>query len=159
MRSWYGVHPFSLVLWCSVTRLPQHSFSHCRLLAGLSFCFAFVSVTSVIPVTSFQNVLCHCNHLWGIWNSKLLCNVIRSDWSIIYLKSLRFMACCVPPCISAPPGDRTAIVLAASPLERTWKQRGNQFLQQCLKNKSQVSSKSGDAIGNITMEVLTELPN
>lgn len=56
MRTRYWVHPFSLALWSSVTYLPQHSFSQRRLLVGLlcffcCFCFAFVSLTSVIPVT------------------------------------------------------------------------------------------------------------
>lgn len=32
---------------------------------------------------------------------------------------IRFMACWVPPCISAPPGDSVVIVLLAALLERT----------------------------------------
>lgn len=34
---------------------------------------------------------------------------------------VRFTACCVPPCISAPPGDRAVMVLLAALLERTCK--------------------------------------
>lgn len=32
---------------------------------------------------------------------------------------IRFMACWVPPCISAPPGDSVVMVLLAALLERT----------------------------------------
>lgn len=39
---------------------------------------------------------------------------------------VRFTACCAPPCISAPPGDRAVMVLLAALLERTCKKRSQE---------------------------------
>lgn len=91
-------------------------------LAGNEFCHSSeytASQASFFLFNSTRNII-YCRFynayivIWGYSTCLMKHQQIR-------YKYVRFMACCVPPCISFPPGERAVIVLLAAPLERTLK--------------------------------------